>query len=202
MVPNLQEWKISLLWALTKVSSRNQVICLSFAFSGFVRASQHPYDFEIQVVLAQRFFFHYCPGSRSGLFCPLLAAPRCCLLRTIVQMLHPCISFLRKHTDFAVRLRFYVFDAVFWNQPVPVYCRIFPIWLFGGWFAECLASARSDVKHAWVVQLSGMVAGVYDQSVDGVVLSKAHLVALKLVNCCRPRNVLGLGCNLSRGSIE
>ena len=56
---------------------------------------------------------------------------------------------------------------------------------------KCLASARGDVKHAWVVQLSGMVAGVYDQSVDGVVLSKAHLVALKLVNCCRPRNVLG-----------
>ena len=93
--------------------SRNQVICLSFAFSGFVRASQHPYDFEIQVVLAQRFVFHYCPGSRSGLFCPLLAAPRCCLLRTIVQMLHPCISFLHKHTDFAVLLWFHVFDAVF-----------------------------------------------------------------------------------------
>ena len=131
MVPNLQKWKISLLWALTKVSSRNQVICLSFAFSGFVRASQHPYDFEIQVVLAQRFFFHYCPGSRSGLFCPLLAAPRCCLLRTIVQMLHPCISFLHKHTDFAVLLWFHVFDAVFWNRPVPVYCRIFWIWLYG-----------------------------------------------------------------------
>ena len=31
-----------------------------------------------------------------------------------------------------------------------------------------------------------MVAGVYDQSVDGVVLSEARLVALKLVNCCCP----------------
>ena len=32
-----------------------------------------------------------------------------------------------------------------------------------------------------------MVARVYDQSVDGVVLFKARLVALKLVKCCRPR---------------
>ena len=105
--------KSVLLWALTKVSRRNQVICSSFAFPGFVGTEQHSYDFQIQVMLAQRFSFHYCPGSRSDLFCPLLAAPRCCLLRTIVQMLHPCISFLKKHTDFAVLLWFHVFDAVF-----------------------------------------------------------------------------------------
>ena len=105
--------KSILLRPLTKVSCRNQVICSSFAFPGFVGTEQHSYDFQIQVVLAQRFFFHYCLGSRSGLFCPLLAAPRCCLLRTIVQMLHPCILFLHKHTDFAVLLWFHVFDAVF-----------------------------------------------------------------------------------------
>ena len=63
--------------------------------------------------------------------------------------------------------------------------------MFCSWFAESLASARGDVKHAWVVQLSGMVAGVYDQSVDGIVLSEARLVALKLVKCCRPRENQG-----------
>ena len=63
--------------------------------------------------------------------------------------------------------------------------------MFGGWFAKCLAFACGDVKHAWVVQLSGMVAGVYDQSVDGVVLFEARLVALKLVKCCRPRENQG-----------
>ena len=36
-----------------------------------------------------------------------------------------------------------------------------------------------------------MVAGVYDQSVDGIVLSEARLVALKLVKCCRPRKNQG-----------
>ena len=36
-----------------------------------------------------------------------------------------------------------------------------------------------------------MAAGVYDQSVDGIVLSEAHLVALKLVKCCRPRENQG-----------
>ena len=36
-----------------------------------------------------------------------------------------------------------------------------------------------------------MVARVYDQSVDGVVLFKARLVALKLVKCCRPRENQG-----------
>ena len=36
-----------------------------------------------------------------------------------------------------------------------------------------------------------MVARVYDQSVDGVVLFKARLVALKLVNCCRPHKNQG-----------
>ena len=65
--------------------------------------------------------------------------------------------------------------------------RIFRIWLFGGWFAESLASACSGVQHTWVIQLGGMVARVYDQSVDGVVLFEARLVALKLVKCCRPR---------------
>ena len=167
------------------------MICSSFAFPGFVGTAQHLYDFQIQVVLAQRFFFHYCPGSRSGLFCSLLAAPRCCLLCTIVQMLHPCISFLHKRRDFAVLLQFHFFDAVFWNRPSPVYRRIFRIWLFCGWFAKSLASACSGVQHTWVIQLGGMVARVYDQSVDGVVLFEARLVALKLVNCCRPRNVLG-----------
>ena len=112
-LPEFAKMKNQFLWALTKVSRRNQVICSSFAFPGFVGTEQHSYDFQIQVVLAQRFFFHYCLGSRSGLFCPLLAALRCCLLRTIVQMLHPCISFLHKHTDFAVLLWFHVFDAVF-----------------------------------------------------------------------------------------
>ena len=36
-----------------------------------------------------------------------------------------------------------------------------------------------------------MVARVYDQSVDGVVLFEARLVALKLVKCCRPRENQG-----------
>ena len=36
-----------------------------------------------------------------------------------------------------------------------------------------------------------MVARVYDQSVDGVVLFEARLVALKLVKCCRPRKNQG-----------
>ena len=36
-----------------------------------------------------------------------------------------------------------------------------------------------------------MVARVYDQSVGGVVLFKARLVALKLVKCCRPRENQG-----------
>ena len=36
-----------------------------------------------------------------------------------------------------------------------------------------------------------MVARVYDQSVDCVILSEARLVALKLVNCCRPRENWG-----------
>ena len=36
-----------------------------------------------------------------------------------------------------------------------------------------------------------MVAGVYDQYVDGVVLFEALLVALKLVKCCRPRENQG-----------
>ena len=44
----------------------------------------------------------------------------------------------------------------------------------------------ADVKHTWVIQLGGMVARVYDQSVGGVVLFEARLVALKLVKCCRP----------------
>ena len=105
--------KSVLLWALTKVSRRNQVICSSFAFPGFVGTEQHSYDFQIQVVLAQRFSFHYRPGSGSDLFLPLLVAPHPCLLRTVVQMLHPCISFLHKHTDFAVLLWFHIFDAVF-----------------------------------------------------------------------------------------
>ena len=65
------------------------------------------------------------------------------------------------------------------------------MWLFCSWFAESLASARGDVKHAWVFQLGGMVARVYDQSVDGVVLFEARLVALKLVKCCRPRENQG-----------
>ena len=72
-----------------------------------------------------------------------------------------------------------------------VYRRIFWIWLFCGWFAESLASACSDVKHTWVIQLGGMVARVYDQSVDGVVLFEACLVALKLVKCCCPRENQG-----------
>ena len=55
--------------------------------------------------------------------------------------------------------------------------------MFGGWFAKCLASARGDVKHTWVVKLSGMVARVYDQSVDGVVLSEAHLAPTLLDRC-------------------
>ena len=63
--------------------------------------------------------------------------------------------------------------------------------MFCGWFAESLASARGDVKHAWVIQLGGMFARVYDQSVDGVVLFEARLVTLKLVNCCRPRENQG-----------
>ena len=105
--------KSVLLWALTKVSSRNQVICLSFAFPGFVGTEQHSYDFEIQVVLAQRFSFHYRPASGSDLFLPLLVAPRRCLLRTVVQMLHPCILFLHKCRDSAVLLQFDFFDAVF-----------------------------------------------------------------------------------------
>ena len=102
---NLQKSKInSYLWVLTKVSRRNQVICSSFAFPGFVGTAQHSYDFQIQVVLAQRFFFHYCPGSERGLFFPLLVASRWRLLRTIVQMIHPCISFLHKRRDFAALL--------------------------------------------------------------------------------------------------
>ena len=36
-----------------------------------------------------------------------------------------------------------------------------------------------------------MVAGVYDQYVDGVVFIEARLVALELVNCCRPRENQG-----------
>ena len=36
-----------------------------------------------------------------------------------------------------------------------------------------------------------MVSRVYDQSVDGVVLFEARLVALKLVKCCRPRENQG-----------
>ena len=122
--------KSVLLWALTKVSRRNQVMCLSFAFPGFVRTEQHSYDFQIQVMLAQWFSFHYRPGSGSDLFLPLLVAPCRCLLRTVVQMLHPCISFLHKRRDFAVLLQFHFFDAVFRNRPIPVYRRIFRIWLF------------------------------------------------------------------------
>ena len=183
--------KSVLLWALTKVSRRNQVICSSFAFPGFVGTEQHSYDFQIQVMLAQRFSFHYRPGSGSDLFLPLLVAPRRCLLRTVVQMLHPCISFLHKHRDFAVLLQFHFFDAVFRNRPIPVYRRIFRIWLFCGRFAKSLASACSGVQHTWVIQLGGMVARVYDQSVDGVVLFEARLVALKLVKCCCPRENQG-----------
>ena len=118
-------------------------------------------------------------------FLPFLVAPRRCHLRAVVQMLHPCISFLHKRRDIAVLLQFHTFDAVFRNRPSPVYRRIFRILLFCSWFAESLASARGDVKHAWVFQLGGMVARVYDQSVDGVVLFEARLVALKLaVNLC------------------
>ena len=153
--------------------------------------AQHSYDFQIQVVLAQRFSFHYCPGSGSDLFLPLLVAPRRCHLRAVVQMLHPCISFLHKHRDIAVLLQFHIFDAVFRNRPSPVYRRIFRILLFCSWFAESLASACGDVKHTWVIQLGGMVARVYDQSVDGVVLFEARLVVLKLVKCCRPRKNQG-----------
>ena len=36
-----------------------------------------------------------------------------------------------------------------------------------------------------------MVAGVYDQYVDGIVLFEARLVALKLVKCCCPRENQG-----------
>ena len=63
--------------------------------------------------------------------------------------------------------------------------------MFCGWFVESLASARGDVKHTWVIQLGGMVSRVYDQSVDGVVLVEARLVALKLVNCRCPRENQG-----------
>ena len=51
------------------------------------------------------------------------------------------------------------------NRPPPfLLLPTFRIWLFYGWFAESLASACSDVKHTWVIQLGGMVARVYDQS--------------------------------------
>ena len=124
-LPEFAKMKNQFLWALTKVSRRNQVICSSFAFPGFVGTAQHSYDFQIQVVLAQRFSFHYCPGSGSDLFLPLLVAPRRCHLRAVVQMLHPCISFLHKRRDIAVLLQFHTFDAVFRNRPSPVYRRIF-----------------------------------------------------------------------------
>ena len=84
-LPEFAKMKNQFLWALTKVSRRNQVICSSFAFPGFVGTAQHSYDFQIQVVLAQRFSFHYCPGSGSDLFLPLLVAPCRCLLRAVVH---------------------------------------------------------------------------------------------------------------------